>query len=144
MTETPPHIFPGDLSDDDGAAIDDYFSDPPHGPLQYGGGLYDEEDSTPLTTKLIVLRFSVTSPDGVAFSEPFMALPADPNRREVYIESNKFEVTIAGNKGDTYGLAGFNDTKSWYSQFHTGAIWLLYKPAVATDTAIITVRSVTL
>ncbi len=141
--ELPPHTFPGNTTDDDGSATDSYFEAADQSPLEYDDIVSPVEDETPATTRMLVRRYSLTS-DGTNHPVPVQVLPADPNRREVWIETDQTEVTIASDSGDCYTLAGFPGTnRDFYSSYHTGALWVYFAPSAA-ETAVITVRAVTI
>jgi len=142
----PHHPIAGDIHDDDGNVIDQYFETPSHQPLDWSP-FASSVDENPVTTRLIVKTYTLVSPDGVVYAEPVLALPADPNRKELWIDSSASKLTIASSKSDCYSLATFQHQTTdfcFYSREHTGPVWIYYTPLVVNTVGTFTVRAVTL
>jgi len=142
----PQHPIVGNIHDDDGQAIDQYFEAPPHQPLDYSQ-FATTVDENPVCTRLIVKTYTLVSPDGVVYADPVQVLPADPNRKELWVDSSASNLTIASSKSDCYSLATFRHQTTdfcFYSLTHTGPVWIYYTPLVVTTAGNFTIRAVTL
>lgn len=131
------HGFPGNIHDDDGIALDQYFEGMNDGPQDYSGAIgatANPKHVTRLLTRTLPL-------DG---SQPQQYFPADPDRISLTIVfagdatpvTAAEQVSIASRKGDTYGngfislpiLSGNGFSLDGY----TGEIWLFAQNLVAT------------
>lgn len=133
-----PHDRPaGDSKDDDGQAIDDYFTPNPNGPnvrevLQRMPG-FSVDDTAPKVSRVLTMSYSL-----LAASDPIQLLPADANRKSLVIIAQSTtaadQVKIAGQKSDVYGAGNWPMNLLYRSPGWTGAIWVYAPAAVGTVT----------
>lgn len=152
--EVPRHeIVTGDIHDDDGQAIDDYFENADNGVIQYSG--VDIEDTeVPATSRLVSRTVNWTAAD----QTPVLVLPADPYRISLQIQAKAFGngSTILMSDDKTHiqamqatgqqGISGTCTTlfipfqsgatavasEMFYFQGYTGPVWIAPGNAVVT------------
>jgi hypothetical protein len=118
----------GDPHDDDGHIIDAFFEPNPELKTSIPAGA----DAIPpnasripvLATRMLVATQTLTSS-----SDPVMLFPEDATRKQLTIRLDPptSQVVIASDKNGCYWGARASD---FYSQDHTGAVWI-YGPALA-------------
>lgn len=119
----------GDIADDDGPALDQYFEAGDTLPVEYDT-LPDPyaKDKPRETTRLITRTFSLASPDGIVPADPIMLLPADPNRVRLLISVSSAGagngVRVGESKSDVYGAPRLNIADTYDLTGHTGSIWV--------------------
>lgn len=159
--------FPGNLKDDDPLALDEYFEAADSGPEEYGGIPVPVATIDPVT-RLVVWKQEV-QPLSQSNPSALMALPADTNRKRIYIHlfsaslnaffysSEKFSFfgpypavgtgvwSLPINAavvlpGDTTNGLGFS---TLVLEEHTGPLWVAAYAAVATANVGVSVVAVT-
>lgn len=120
LDPAPHRPIAGDIADDDGQALDDFFEAAPSGPTVWES--YDlGKDALPKPTR-ILSRQIVLPQAGSAPADPVQVFPADVNRLHIRVESDH-PIMIASDKTDCYGAAQTVST-SWYNDLHTGSVWV--------------------
>lgn len=77
--------FPGDLRDDDGQAIDDYFRSGETGPPAESEGIRTDVEKIPKATRVVHTQYR--NSDINVNARGFQIIPADLNRKSLYFES---------------------------------------------------------
>lgn len=115
----------GDVTDDDGQAHAEQFEEAPSGPLEYAGFGLDTADSLPAITRIIGGTLTLAG-DGINPASPVMIFPADPNRLELFVETDANTLIIASDQNSCFFGASFpvGSQKRFYSLCHTGAVWV--------------------
>lgn len=112
----------GNWRDDDGQALDSYFTPVTTLPQEYGYGDSEPRETVPVTTRLIGRKLVIGTVNGV-LSAPLQVFPADPNRQEIIMQADN-NVCLTSERvepNDFYTLPYGLGTLRFK---HTGALWI--------------------
>lgn len=113
----------GDVRDDDGIALDQFFEATYQGPPVESESQAYAELSTPILTRLISRRVTVGTVGGVLY-DPVQVLPADANRRDLIVDADGI-ISIGSDKTDVYQSGVINPSSTpWQTGKHSGAVWV--------------------